>query len=430
MHGVVTLGAGIAGLSFSYHFNHLTEIYEKEGSWGGHCRSHSTEGFTFDRGIHISFTKDDYVRKLFAASVADQYGEFSPVVYSVFASHWVRHPVETNLKGLPAELVAQCLIDFIRAEQNRDRPAGNYREWLISSFGRTFAERFHSVYSRKYWTVDPEYLTTEWVAQRIYRPTLEEVLRGALSDQFCNVYYIDSFRYPAKGGYQSFLRLMAAEAVIRYGFELVELDLKNKKLIFSNGFQRYYDTLVSSIPLPELIRCIKDLPAEVKEAASRLAHTSVVLVNLGVKKGDLAKCHWFYVYDEDFLPARVHFSSNLSGSNAPPGCTGIQAEIYHSTFKPLKVPAPDVMERAIENLIEIGILAKDDDIILTDYQDLQYANVIYDRNYRKNRELILDFLEKNHIYCIGRYGEWAYLWSDQSLLSGKRVAEKLGGDTF
>lgn len=427
MHGVVTLGAGIAGLSFSYHYQHLTDVYEKASKWGGRCRSHFTEGFTFDEGIHVSFTGEHYVRKVFASSVGSQYCESTPAILNRFADKWVRHPIETNLKGLPTEIIIRCLVDFIRAEQDRNKRNNklpkDYNEWLIAQFGRTITECFHGAYTRKYWTVAPEYLTTEWIGQRIHRPTLEEVLRGAISDNFHNFYYINSFRYPEKGGYQSFLHGIAADAAINYDFDLVELDHRNRKLIFKNGFQRHYDTLVSSLPLPELVRCIRDCPKEIKEAASNLVHTSVLLINLGIKRADVAKCHWFYLYDENFLPARVHFTNTLSVSNAPPGCTGIQAEVYYSSYKPLKLSTSNIIDKTIENLMNIAILDKDDNIILTEHQDIKYANVMFNRDYGKNRDVILDFLQKNNIYSIGRYGNWAYLWSDQSFLSGMQTAE-------
>lgn len=428
MRGVVTLGAGISGLGFSYHYNHLTDIYEQEKSWGGNCRSHFVNGYTFDEGIHISFTRDACVREIFARSVAEQYRELAPVVYNVYESHWVRHPVEINLKGLPTDLIRKCLLDFIRSEQDRDKPAENYHEWLVSNFGQSLTQHFHGAYTRKYWTVEAQYLTTDWIEQRIYRPSLEEVLRGAITNQVIQAYYINLFRYPRQGGYQSFLTALVEGAAIKYSHKLIELDLKNKKLSFENGFQCYYDTVISSIPLPEIIRCIKDCPLEVKEAALKLTHTSVVLVNLGVKREDIAKCHWFYLYDEGLLPARVHFPNSLSGCNAPPGYTGIQAEIYYSTLKPLDASRANLLERTIANLGQIGILAQDDNIDFSGIREIPYANIIFDHNYRKNRGVILDFLGKNRIYCIGRYGKWDYLWSDQSLLSGKRAAERLGGD--
>ena len=51
----------------------------------------------------------------------------------------------------------------------------------------------------------------------------------------------------------------------------------------------------------------------------------------------------------------------------------------------------------------------------------KYANVIFDHNIYKSREIVRDYLASIGIETIGRFGEWDYLWSDQSLLSGFRL---------
>ena len=251
------------------------------------------------------------------------------------------------------------------------------------------------------------------------------MLRGALSDEFYNINYISSVRYPQTGGFQSFLKDLQEEAKINYGFEMAEIDVKKKKVIFRNGFERYYEVLVSTIPLPILVQCIRDCPAEIREAAARLACTSVVLVNLGVKRENLANSHWFYIYNEEILPCRVHFPSEYSAHNAPPGTGSIQAEVYYSRYRPLAMSLENVLEKTIQDLITIGVIAKDDKIPLAVCHDIKHAQVLYHRQHAKNRRAVLGYLEEHEIYCIGRYGEWAYLWSDQSILSGKRLAERL-----
>ena len=35
------------------------------------------------------------------------------------------------------------------------------------------------------------------------------------------------------------------------------------------------------------------------------------------------------------------------------------------------------------------------------------------------------YLRELDIFPCGRYGDWEYLWADQAILSGKRVAEKV-----
>lgn len=41
------------------------------------------------------------------------------------------------------------------------------------------------------------------------------------------------------------------------------------------------------------------------------------------------------------------------------------------------------------------------------------------------RKIVRDYLASVGIETIGRFGEWDYLWSDQSLLSGLSVSDNL-----
>ena len=39
-------------------------------------------------------------------------------------------------------------------------------------------------------------------------------------------------------------------------------------------------------------------------------------------------------------------------------------------------------------------------------------------------KIIHEYLKTIDVIPFGRYGIWAYLWSDEAMLSGKKVAEK------
>ena len=57
--------------------------------------------------------------------------------------------------------------------------------------------------------------------------------------------------------------------------------------------------------------------------------------------------------------------------------------------------------------------------------DIKYAYVIFDHERKTAIKIILDYLKIFDIIPFGRYGMWAYLWSDEAMLSGKKVAERL-----
>ena len=74
------LGAGISGLSASYHLKqkgYESIIIEKESQIGGLCRSFKINGFTFDHFIHLSFTQNDYVKSIFNSMI---FSIYSPVI--------------------------------------------------------------------------------------------------------------------------------------------------------------------------------------------------------------------------------------------------------------------------------------------------------------------------------------------------------------
>ena len=334
MPNIVVLGSGMAGFGAAYrlHAEGITPtMYDKNAYHGGHTASfRHGSGFLFDIGPHISFTKDPRIQELFADSVDQQYETVQINLNNYWRGYWPQHPVQLHLHGLPEDVIVKVITDFVEERNAPDRPVKNYADWLLASFGRTFSELFPMQYARKYHLTTAENMTTDWLGPRIYRPSLEEVLRGALSASAPQVHYITHFRYPSEGGFVSYLNKFVPLGSLKFNHELVSIDPRARQLSFSNGFVAQYDALVSSVPLPDLVRMIRDVPQDVLEASGRLACSTCVLVNVGVDRDDLSDAHITYFYDDDICFTRLSFPHMLSASNVPPGAGSIQAEVYFS----------------------------------------------------------------------------------------------------
>ena len=429
MPEVVILGTGMAGFGAAHHLHGegVTPVmYDKNGYHGGHTTSvHYDTNFVFDLGPHISFTKDTRIQDLLADAVDQQYETVQINLNNYWRGHWPRHPVQLHTHGLPEDVIVKVIEDFVEERAGPERPINNYEDWLLASFGRTFAELFPMQYTRKYHLTTADNMSTDWLGPRIYRPSLEEVLRGALSASAPHVHYITHFRYPTRGGFVSYLQKFVPLGNLKLNSELTSVDPRQRQLGFANGHVARYDALVSSVPLPDLVRMIEGVPADVLDASRRLACSTCVLVNIGVDRQDLSSAHMTYFYDDDICFTRLSFPHMLSANNVPPGAGSIQAEVYFSDkYKPLTNSPKDWIEPVIRDLQRCGILRDSDKILNRDAWLLRYANVIFDLDRAAALRTVHDYLDDIGIAYCGRYGDWGYMWTDESFKSGELAAQK------
>jgi protoporphyrinogen oxidase len=401
-------------------------IFDKSSHYGGHTSSYKYEGgFVFDEGPHVSFTKHERLQKLFAASIDDQYETLHTKVNNYWRGYWVKHPAQVNLYGLPTDLVVNVIRDFVEAQRKDHGEIKNYEQWLRASFGDTFAENFPMQYTVKYHTTEASNKSLDWIGPRLYQCKLDEVLRGALTPSSPDVHYISHFRYPSHGGFVSYLRRFMDAADLHLNHCLAGIDPRAKTVSFTNGTTVAYDGLVSSVPLPDLIPRIAGAPQDVVEAASKLACTEVVIVNLVVDRRDLIDAHWTYIYDHDIFFTRLSTPHLQSPHNVPEACGSIQAECYYSRkYRPLDRAPDECIEPTIRDLKRIGVLRDDDRILFKNTMHIPYANVIFDLERASALQIVHGYLDDVGIAYCGRYGDWAYIWTDESFMSGERAAEK------
>lgn len=420
MSNNVILGAGIAGISAAYHLKQKGKnsvIFEKDNDWGGLCGFFEIDGFRFDRFVHFTFAKDEKIAELFAKS-SPLYAH-PPVSYNYWRGCWLKHPAQNNLAPLPIEEKVKIIDSFVNRPRKDVAEISDYAEWLRVQYGDYFAENFPFAYTRKYWGVEAKQLETKWVGNRLHVSPLPEVLRGAFAEQQENFYYTKFMNYPKKGGFRSIMNECRKGLDIRLNKKAVRIDTAAKQVEFADGTVENYDNLISSLPLPEIIKMISDVPENVQNAAKQLRWTCGYQVSLGFNRPDVAKYLWFYIYDEDVPPARVYSPNLKSPDNAPDGCSSLQAEIFFANGAKV-VDKNIILQKTVEKLKEICQF-NDSDVVVKDIRFEPYANIIFTPEIYESRKVVREWLQAQGIKTIGRFGEWDYLWSHQAFESGMKV---------
>jgi protoporphyrinogen oxidase len=419
---VVVLGAGLAGLGFARHYPGC-RVFEAESEPGGHARSHEFAGAWFDRGAHICHSQDKVWLDLVTAG-----GPMNEMTRSVVlnhkAGHWFAYPVQNHLADLPEADREAALSDFLSAQEHyAGRTPKNYEEWCRFQYGDFLTENFYRLYTAKYWHVPMAELATDWLGGRLLPSQVETIVAGARGHQEENQAVFRTFRYPRRGGFQALVSHLYAGIDLHLGMTAVRVDAAHRRVAFADGLETGYDAMVSTIPLPELVRMIPGVPTDIREAAGQLRALRQFCVNLVVEREALSPANWFYVYDPDIAVSRVSFPYSLSGETN--GRTAIQAEI----FLPGDARADEAALRD-QAVAELGRLLQfsPSDVAAAEIRSYPYSYVVSDLNRAAAVRQVRDWLRGHGIETAGLFGSWHYVWSDRAFAAGRDLAEKWGAE--
>ncbi|MGH9895222.1 MAG: protoporphyrinogen/coproporphyrinogen oxidase, partial [bacterium] len=271
-------------------------------------------------------------------------------------------------------------------------------------------------------------LGTDWIGKRVYAPSLEDVVRGAITPNSQGAFhYLTRVRYPAHGGFQAFMGSLVHPESIETEKRVTRVDPWERSLRFADGSEVGYESLISTMPLPELVRAIDPtrVPTDVRLAAGALLCTSLALVDIAVERPDLSPYQWFYSYDEHVSFSRVTFPHALSAANAPPGRGSIQAEVYHSPHRALPCSLETLPGRVVSELAGLGVLRSADEVLWAQCRSVPCANVVFDHQRAVALQTVVPWIEAQGIALAGRYGEWGYHWTDDAVRSGWAAAQRV-----
>jgi UDP-galactopyranose mutase len=477
---VVVVGAGPTGLSAAYHLGKDALLLEQNDVIGGWCRSMQVNGFTFDCAGHIMFTNDAYVKEMYQMLLGENVHWQDREAWIYSKNVYTRYPFQGALYGLPPEVIKECILGAVEARfgslksaptpstngqstngksatngsagkrgtiqdccadgilestarlakpgRNGEAAPANFEEFIYKVWGAGIAKHFAIPYNRKLWAVPLAEMETSWLGGRVPMPDLEEMLDGALKPAPKPMGPNARFGYPLRGGFQALMDgfVPHLKGPVQLGARVIAVSPSQHTMSLKDGSEIRYEQLISTMPLPVLIRLMGDeAPNDVREAAGALRNVSVRCVHLGVGRPNLTQKHWIY-YPEDTVFHRIFVQGNASPHCNPPGGFGLTCEItYHAEHKPLPCEGEALIQRCIEDCHRVGIFSPEDPILAATQFDLPHAYVVYDHARPRNVALLREWLADQDILLAGRYSEWEYYNSDHAFLAGKKAADKV-----
>lgn len=422
----LVVGGGPTGLALAYGLQGDTLVLEKEASVGGLCRSIHHGGGVFDIGGHSFHTPHpevfDLVDGLLDGGLYAQ--ERDARVYTHNAL--IPYPFQKNFDRIPnPEVVEECRRGLAGRGVNGATPR-NFEEQILQQFGQGIADHFMLPYNRKIWARDIRKISCEWTSERVAAPKGVAERFDRSGGRRKPLQSDTTVGYPRTGGfdeiYKSFLSHVPA---VEVNSPVVEIDPIGRVATTLDGREFRWEFLVSTIPLPVLVRVVLGTPGEIIAAADQLEHLSL-RVELLLVGGQLeTPIQRVYVSDPDIPPHKIAFNHNSSAYLRAKECHAVMAEVSISPEKPVDVD--EIAPRTIDLLCDLGILGSPEEVVWRSHIDVEYAYPVYTHERPFLVKAVKDWMGQYRIHTLGRFGDWEYINSDKCVAKGLALARELRG---
>lgn len=433
-HAIV-IGAGPAGLTAAYELCKRgvhVDVVEAGPAIGGLARSIELWGWTVEFGSHIFISHDRRVSAIWTELVGNDYrrltlrrGIYTP--RHIFGYPLALGDVVRNLGPIDA---LRCLVSFAFSRFGGP-PRGQLsaEAWIVSRFGRRVFDLFFRDYAEKLFglpahQVDAKFALEllgnldrispwDYVRKRLVRAQGDR--SGAGHAQFA---------HPDSGIGVLWTRM--AERVHAMGGH-IHLGTRVQRLVTSGaavtgvevaGAVRPCDLVVSSLPLPVLVRALSPGPRNVEVAAQSLALRNTVLVYLRVDSPDLFPYNWLYIYAPAIRIGRVT-NFRCWASDSPPDDASILCLEYWCSDADAVWQSDDagIVELAAREMRATGLLGEAR-ISATDVRRFRGSHPVYSKGYLEHVGTLRDYVGGfTGLVSIGRHGSFSNNSVSDSILN-------------
>ena len=286
--GVAILGGGITGLATAYFASREglpVSVFEKKGRLGGNCITYRHGDFSFDSGAHRIHDKNPVVTALSQSLIGDDLLRIDIPSQVYDGGHLLKFPFSfrnlffhlgpTNIIRAGLEILHE---NFAKTEKQTFEHSAKRR------YGSTVAQRFLLNYTEKLWGLPCDQLSPELSGGRLKGLDMRRVMSEILGMRSHRRDMEGAFYYPRMGIGTLAERFIAGSIGARFQIDSeIEAVYNDGRRVTGvrtrNGEEIEVDHLISTIPLPSLLRALDPpIPDTIFTASQSLRYRNLILV--------------------------------------------------------------------------------------------------------------------------------------------------------
>jgi len=440
---IAVIGAGPAGLTAAYQLTkhtHLVDVYELSNQVGGMCRTFDLWGSKVDVGPHRFFSYDRRVNDLWLEVAQNDYDMVQRLTRIYYNNRFFAYPLKplNAFANLGVLETANCVLSYLKEKINPTPLKGDFETWVTNRFGKRLYEIFFKTYSEKLWGIPCHKLDSDFAAQRIKKLSLSEAIKNAFAKSGNHKTLVDEFAYPLHGTgmiYERMARAIQARGGNIYLQTPIQKILtQNQKVTgiqLTDGTQRPYHYVISSMPLTQLTQRLDEAPDDIKQKASSLTFRNTIIVYLNIEAANLFPDNWLYIHSNKLQTGRItNFNNWLPSLVDNPKNTILALEYWcyehEDTWKSLDEVLIQIAKDDIRKTGLIGNAHIADGFVLR----IPKCYPVYQTGYKEILKPIEQYLATvQNLFPIGRYGAFKYNNQDHSILMGLLAADNIINQT-
>lgn len=445
---VAIIGAGPAGITAAYQLSKsadvLVDLYEASDSVGGLSKTFALWDCKVDIGPHGFSANDRKVNELWLEVLGKDYIMLPRLTRIFYKNRFFFYPLKpfNALKNLGVFTAVACVLSYIKEQLFPKKDTGTFEDWVRKRFGNKLYRIFFKTYTEKLWGIACSDLDSDFASQRIKKLSLFAAIMNALLAGRGNKHKSlrDKLAYPKEGTGIVYIRM--AEHISKNGGNIFLkspvkhihiADGKAQALTLNTGERKYYDIIISSMPLTLLTLGSEGIPQTIKELASKLQFRNTTIVYLKVLATNLFPDNWLYVHTKHLKFGRITNFRNWSPElhqNKPYTILALEYWSYDSDILWQSSDA-ELIDLAKQELNSTALLELKDGQGKAQITDgfvyrIHRSYPVYKRGYKDILSPIEQYFSTiPNLYCIGRYGSFKYNNQDHSILMGLLAAENI-----